>query len=108
MAYQFLQKAGGMFSEADWPYYKEGMFPCMPKGWVLCPSHWPRGYNKAYCGNHDDLYCRANSTKGAVAEGVSLEKKRRSGALGSLPCHKGLCNSRDGLEILEPCLNLID
>ena len=32
LAYQFLQKAGGMFSEADWPYYKEGMFPCMPKG----------------------------------------------------------------------------
>ena len=32
LAFQFLQKAGGMFSEADWPYYKEGMFPCMPKG----------------------------------------------------------------------------
>ena len=35
LAYQFLQKAGGMFSEADWPYYKEGMFPCMPKGQAL-------------------------------------------------------------------------
>ena len=25
------------------------------------------GYNKGFCGNHDDLYCRANSTKGAQA-----------------------------------------
>lgn len=25
------------------------------------------GYNKGFCGNHDDLYCRANSTKGAPA-----------------------------------------
>lgn len=24
----------------------------------------PEGYNKGFCGNHDDLYCRANSTKG--------------------------------------------
>jgi len=59
LAYQFLQKAGGMFSEADWPYYKEGMFPCMPKG-----------YNKAFCGNHDDLYCRPNSTKGQGPQGL--------------------------------------
>jgi len=59
LAYQFLQKAGGMFSEADWPYYKEGMFPCMPKG-----------YNKGFCGNHDDLYCRANSTKGQGPQGL--------------------------------------
>eukprot|EP00438_Fugacium_kawagutii_P030163 Skav235185 [mRNA] locus=scaffold721:362894:366472:- [translate_table: standard] len=35
LAYQFLQQAGGIFSEADWPYYKEGMFPCMPKGKVI-------------------------------------------------------------------------
>lgn len=69
------------------------------------PFGQSRGYNKAYCGNHDDLYCRANSTKGATA-GVLLAKTR-SGALGSLPCDKGLCDASDGLEILEPCLNLM-
>ena len=34
LAYQFLQKAGGIFSEADWPYASkdQGMYPCMPEG----------------------------------------------------------------------------
>ncbi|CAJ1328205.1 unnamed protein product [Effrenium voratum] len=61
LAYQFLQKAGGIFSEADWPYASkdQGMYPCMPEG-----------YNKAFCGNHDDLYCRANSTKGQGPHGL--------------------------------------
>ena len=30
------------------------------------------GYNKGFCGNHDDLYCRANSTKGAPAWHISI------------------------------------
>ncbi|CAE7377423.1 RD19B, partial [Symbiodinium microadriaticum] len=53
LAYQYLEKAGGMFSEADWPYWATGMYPCMPQG-----------YSKPLCGNHDDLFCKANSTKG--------------------------------------------
>ena len=32
LAYQYLEKAGGMFSEADWPYWATGMYPCMPQG----------------------------------------------------------------------------
>jgi len=59
MGYQFLQKAGGMFSEADWPYWHEGVYSCMPKG-----------YSKLQCGNHDDLFCNPNTTKGQGPGGL--------------------------------------
>ncbi|CAE8665709.1 unnamed protein product [Polarella glacialis] len=59
LGYRYLQKAGGIFSEADWPYWHEGVFPCMPVG-----------YDKQMCGNHEDLYCRSNSTKGQGSGGL--------------------------------------
>ena len=33
---RYLQNAGGMFSEADWPYWASGMYPCMPQGLPEC------------------------------------------------------------------------
>jgi len=59
LAYQFLQKTGGMFLESEWPYQHNGVYPCMPDG-----------YSKEECGNHDDLYCRQNSTKGQGPKGM--------------------------------------
>lgn len=59
LAYQFLQRVGGMFLEAEWPYQHDGVFPCMPDG-----------YDKRQCGNHDDLFCRQNSTKGQGPHGM--------------------------------------
>ena len=34
-------------------------------------QRWLEGYNKAFCGNHDDLYCRPNSTKGTPTRPAS-------------------------------------
>jgi len=59
MAYQYLQRAGGMFSEEQWPYQHDGVYPCMPES-----------YSKKDCGDHDDLYCRKNSTKGQGPSGL--------------------------------------
>jgi len=60
LGYQYLQRAGGMFLESEWPYsFGKGVYPCMPDG-----------YNKGQCGNHDDMYCRKNSTKGQGPNGL--------------------------------------
>eukprot|EP00429_Kryptoperidinium_foliaceum_P020074 CAMPEP_0176049082 /NCGR_PEP_ID=MMETSP0120_2-20121206/24386_1 /TAXON_ID=160619 /ORGANISM="Kryptoperidinium foliaceum, Strain CCMP 1326" /LENGTH=380 /DNA_ID=CAMNT_0017382505 /DNA_START=45 /DNA_END=1184 /DNA_ORIENTATION=+ len=59
LAYQYLQKAGGMFSEDQWPYQHDGVYPCMPEG-----------YDREQCGDHSDLYCKRNTTKGQGAGGL--------------------------------------
>jgi len=61
LAYDFLKDSGGMFSESAWPYRhgQRDVFPCMPDG-----------YDRRQCGNHDDLHCRKNSTKGQGPGGL--------------------------------------
>jgi len=59
LGYQYLQKAGGMASEEEWPYQHDGVYPCMPQG-----------YSREQCGDHSDLYCRRNSTRGQGAGGL--------------------------------------
>lgn len=59
LAYQFLQRAGGIFSENTWPYQHKGIYPCMPEG-----------YSKMDCGDHDDLHCQRNSTRGQGVDGL--------------------------------------
>mmetsp|Transcript_4475 Transcript_4475/g.7733 ORF Transcript_4475/g.7733 Transcript_4475/m.7733 type:complete len:82 (+) Transcript_4475:48-293(+) len=35
VAYDSLKEAGGMFSEAAWPYQHTSIYPCMPAGYNL-------------------------------------------------------------------------
>jgi cathepsin F len=60
LAYQYWMKAGGVRTEEEMPncsgidYGQPGCcLPCMVKG-----------YNKTLCGNHNDLFCNASTTKG--------------------------------------------
>jgi cathepsin F len=53
LAVEYVVRAGGIATEADWPYcmLKSKCWPCMAEG-----------YNKSMCGNHDDLYCKKNES----------------------------------------------
>lgn len=63
LAFEYYMKVGGVFSDKDFPYWHQGMMPCMPTG-----------YNKTTCGNHNDLYCNASDTVGQRPGGLCFQK----------------------------------
>lgn len=72
VALNYLATHNGVRTWEDFRYTgntKEGektIYPCMPKG-----------YNKGFCGNHDDLYCVANGTQGQGPEQLCDPTKGR-------------------------------
>jgi len=60
LAYQYIQRAGGLFSDASMPYCSG--IPYGEPG--ACQPCMPESYNKTLCGNHADLYCNKSTTLG--------------------------------------------
>jgi cathepsin F len=65
LGFQYLMKAGGIFSEKDYPY-------CAGEG--KCLPCMPRNYDLKLCGDHSDLFCKANNTQGQKLEGLCNPK----------------------------------
>uniref|UniRef100_A0A7S3V1U5 Peptidase C1A papain C-terminal domain-containing protein n=1 Tax=Aplanochytrium stocchinoi TaxID=215587 RepID=A0A7S3V1U5_9STRA len=76
LAFEFLEKFGGIYSDNDWPYCAGTLdsktklpkcFPCMAKY-----------YDKTSCGDHSDLYCNASTTLGQGPSGLCRQTTERS------------------------------
>jgi len=60
LAYDHVKQAGGIFSEAEFPYsWNNDIYPCMAEG-----------YDREMCGDHSSMYCNKTGTVGQGPSGL--------------------------------------
>ena len=90
LAYGYFMRAGGIHTEEDFPYCSGiplgetgGCLPCMASG-----------YNTKLCGDHSDLYCKPQDTKGQSTGGYC---ETNTGFLTSLKSWKAISKNETAI-----------